>query len=78
METRLLQPVKITTPRSGKQTVHGLFAALIFLMDEWPDMSGPDYVRARSACTAAIEGRTTLEEAREVFIMTAKEAHISH
>jgi hypothetical protein len=38
METRWLQPVQITTSQSGVQTVHGPFAALIFLMDDWPDM----------------------------------------
>jgi hypothetical protein len=76
--TRWNQPVKITTPHSGNQTVHGPFAALIFLLDEWPDMRGPDYVQARSLCRAAIAGRKTPEEAREVFVRAAKEARIIH
>jgi hypothetical protein len=78
METRWLQPVQITTSQSGVQTVHGPFAALIFLMDDWPDMRGADYVKARSLCRAAIAGRKTPEEAREVFISAAREANLTH
>ncbi|MDO5897198.1 DUF982 domain-containing protein [Agrobacterium sp. Azo12] len=67
-------PLELTMPHSGMQTVHGPFAALIFLMDEWPDSSGPAYVAARSSCRAAIDGRETPEETRERFVLAAREA----
>ncbi|KXG87302.1 DUF982 domain-containing protein [Agrobacterium bohemicum] len=72
------EPVQISMPVSGRQTVQGPFAALIFLLDEWPDLRGPAYVRARSICRAAIAGRTSPEEARETFLRAASEANLLH
>lgn len=72
------EPIKITLPLSGGQTVQGPFAALIFLLDEWPDLRGPAYVRARSVCRAAVAGRTSPEEARETFLSAAREAKLIH
>ncbi len=72
------EPVKISMLVSGRQTVEGPFAALIFLLDEWPDLRGPEYVRARSICRAAIAGRTSSEEARETFVLAAHEAKLLH
>jgi hypothetical protein len=71
-------PVEVTMPNSGSRTVHGPFTALILLMDEWPDMRGPAYVEARSACRAALDGRKSAEQAREVFMCAAREAHIAN
>ncbi|WP_436040813.1 DUF982 domain-containing protein [Rhizobium sp. LjRoot98] len=48
------------------------------LMDEWPDLRGAGYVRARSFCRAAIAGRKDAEEAREIFVIAAKEANLLH
>ncbi|MCM2457583.1 DUF982 domain-containing protein [Rhizobium sp. CG4] len=67
-------PVELRMPHSGMQTVHGPFAALILLMDEWPVRSGPAYVSARSSCRAAIDGREAPEETRERFVLAAREA----
>lgn len=76
--TQWEEPIRINTPASGYQTVKGPFAALIILLDEWPDLRGPAYVRARSTCRAAIAGRTTPEEAREKFLCAAREAELYH
>lgn len=72
------EPIIINMPLSGRQTVQGAFAALIFLLDEWPDLRGPAYVRARSMCRAAVAGRTRPEEARETFLHAAREAKLLH
>jgi hypothetical protein len=42
----------------------------------WPDRRGPFYVAARSVCRAAIDGRKSAEEAREIFISAMREAHL--
>lgn len=42
----------------------------------WPNRSGPHFIRAHLACKAAIEGRLELEAARQDFIEAAKEAHV--
>ena len=67
-------PFRVITPNNGHQTVHGPFAALILLMDDWPDMRGSAYLEARSACRAALEGRRDVEEARARFMLAAREA----
>jgi hypothetical protein len=69
-------PVEVNMPHSGRQTVHGPFAALILLLDEWPSISGPAYAMARSRCRAALDGRATPEEARELFLTAAEEASV--
>ncbi|MDH4439218.1 MAG: DUF982 domain-containing protein [Rhizobium sp.] len=71
-------PVQLTTPLSGLVRVDGPFVALLVLTDEWPDMRGPGYVRARSYCRAAIAGRKPAEEARAYFIEAAREANLMH
>jgi len=72
------EPVKITVPLSGSVRVDGPFVALVVLMDEWPNIRGPGYVKARSLCRAAIAGRKTVEEARAHFIEAAREANLMH
>lgn len=78
MPTRWREPVKINAPKSGIVRVDGPFEALVVLLDEWPDMRGPGYVRARSLCRAAIAGRKDAEEARQTFMVAAKEADLLH
>jgi hypothetical protein len=78
MPARWREPVKIKAPISGSMRVDGPFDALVVLMDEWPDMRGPGYVRARSLRRAAIAGRKDAEEARESFLVAAREADLSH
>lgn len=69
-------PVIIQIPENGHQTVHGPFAALIFLLNHWPDVKGPTYHRAKSVCVAALEGEKTPEEAQEAFARAAEQAKI--
>ena len=63
------------TPGSAKM-VSGPSEALHCLADLWPDRRGPFYVAARSVCRAAIDGRKSAEEARELFISAVREAHL--
>lgn len=72
------EPIKIKMPVSGNQTVKGPFTALIFLLDEWPDLRGVAYQQARSICRAALAGRISVEEARETFLKAAREAKLLH
>ena len=64
-------------PKSGDVRVDGLLEALVVLMDEWPNLRA-GYVKARSLCRAAIAGRKDAEEARENFVVAAKEANLLH
>jgi hypothetical protein len=43
----------------------------------WPDRRGPLYVAARSVCRAAIAGRRSPEEAREIFMSATREAELT-
>lgn len=70
-------PVELGVGQKGSQVVQGPFEALIVLLDTWPDLRGPRYVAARSVCRAAIDGRKSPEEAREIFISAAKEARLT-
>ncbi|MGV1822665.1 DUF982 domain-containing protein [Agrobacterium tumefaciens] len=74
--SRWSSPVTILSTEGGRQTVRGPFEALIFLLDEWPDKRGPAYVRARSACRAALAGRQGPDWARDMFLQAAQEAQI--
>lgn len=78
MPARWREPIKINAPISGIVGIDGPFEALVVLLDEWPDMRGPSYVRARSVCRAAIAGRKNAEEARQIFLVAAKEADLLH
>lgn len=72
--SRWSSPVTILSTEGGRQTVYGPFDALI--LDEWPDKRGPAYVRARSACRAALAGRQGADWARDMFLQAAQEAQI--
>jgi len=69
-------PVEVDLSQ-GSQLVQGPVEALVFLLDAWPDRRGPRYVAARSFCRAAISGRKSAEEARQMFIEAAQEAQIT-
>jgi hypothetical protein len=71
---RWQEPIEITAPLSGKQTVHGPFAALIFLLDDWPESRGKAYAEARDSCQLASAGCRPAEQARESFLRAAREA----
>ncbi|AXV15241.1 DUF982 domain-containing protein [Neorhizobium sp. SOG26] len=68
------KPVRVAFAHIGTQVVNGPFEALALLTDRWPDMRGPNFVRARSACRAALDGRRTPEEARLQFEQAVSEA----
>ncbi|GGF80446.1 hypothetical protein GCM10010924_04390 [Rhizobium wenxiniae] len=46
------------------------------LTDRWPDLRGPHFVKARSCCRAALDGRRTPEEARQEFENAVSEAQL--
>ena len=63
MSAKWHEPVNIQVPKSGDVRVDGPFEALVVMMDEWPNLRGAGYVKARSLCRAAIAGRKDAEEA---------------
>jgi len=74
---RWSSPIEVGFVQGGAQTVNGPSEALHCLANMWPDRRGPLYVAARSGCRAAVAGRKTAEEARELFISAALEAHLT-
>lgn len=70
-------PIEVGFAAERSQLVCGPIEALRCLNDLWPDRRGPYYVAARSYCRAAIDGRKSAEEAREVFISAALEADLT-
>ncbi len=69
-------PIQVGFAQGSAKTVDGPSDALHCMADLWPDRRGPQYVAARSVCRAAIDGRKSAEEAREMFISAAQEAHL--
>ena len=70
------KPVRVAFDHLGTQVINNPFEALILLTDRWPDMRGPQFVRARSICRAALDGRKTPEEARLQFEEAVSEAQM--
>lgn len=68
------KPVCVMFAQTGMQMVNGPYDALALLTDKWPDMRGMSFVRARSTCRAALDGRKTFEEARLQFERAVSEA----
>jgi hypothetical protein len=69
-------PVEINLGVTGTRSVAGPFDALIYLTDQWPNRSGPRFLKARVACKAAMEGRLEAEAAREEFVAAANEVRL--
>ncbi|MCR6502533.1 DUF982 domain-containing protein [Shinella sp. CPCC 101442] len=69
------EPIEIQLGTIGTRKVEGPFEALIYLIDNWPNRSGPDFVKAKVTCKAAVEGRADAEVARRDFLAAAKEVH---
>ena len=69
-------PIEVGFARGSFQLVTGPSDALNCMANLWPDRRGPLYVAARSLCRAAIDGRKSAEEAREMFISATREAHL--
>jgi hypothetical protein len=70
------KPVHIAFGQMGTEVVNGPSEALNVLCDRWPDLRGPQFVKARSACRAALDGRRTPEEARQQFEQAVSEAQL--
>ncbi|MBD8555874.1 DUF982 domain-containing protein [Rhizobium sp. CFBP 8762] len=71
------EPIEVGSLQGDIRAIHGPSEALHCLAEAWPDRRGPFYVQARRFCRAAIDGRRTLEEAREMFISAAREARLN-
>ncbi|MBY3070267.1 DUF982 domain-containing protein [Rhizobium leguminosarum] len=69
-------PVTVGFEGADARTVNGPFDALKCLADLWPSMRGLRYIKARSACRAALDGRKSVEEARAEFLAAAEEAKL--
>lgn len=66
-ESQWKKPVCVALGDTGEQMVKGPHDALALMTDEWPYLRGAEFVRARSFCRAALDGRRTVEEARIQF-----------
>ena len=69
-------PVKVAFVRGAVRTVRGPSEALRCLNDLWPDQRGPHYLSARRICRAALEGRRSAEDARDLFLVATREAQL--
>ncbi len=69
-------PISVGFENTDPRTVLGPFDALACLADLWPDARGLRYLKARSACRAALDGRKSVEEARAEFVAAAEEAKL--
>ena len=70
------KPVEISVDQANKDVVAGPRDALNLLTENWPHTRGLMFVRERSACRAALDGRKTLEEARRCFEEAVSEASL--
>jgi hypothetical protein len=70
------KPVHVAFGSLGTEVINGPSEALLLLTDRWPDLRGPHFVRARSFCRAALDGRKTPEEARLQFEQAVSEAKL--
>ena len=70
------RPIEVGFVSGEAKMVSGPSEALNCLTTLWPDRRGPLYVAARSVCRAAMDGRKSVEEARETFISATREARL--
>jgi hypothetical protein len=69
-------PVHVAFKNFGPEVINGPSEALVLLTDRWPNLRGLDFVKARSCCRAALDGRRTAEEARQLFERAVNEANL--
>ncbi|MDI7863972.1 DUF982 domain-containing protein [Rhizobiaceae bacterium n13] len=74
---RWTNPIEVKFTQGVSRTVCGPSEALHCLSDLWPNRRGPLYIAARSTCRAAIDGRKSVEEAREMFLFATEEAELN-
>ena len=70
------KPVWNSVVTVGAVEICGPFEALSFLDHDWPNRKGPCFVDARFACLAALDKRADPEDAKELFAVALKEAHL--
>ncbi|WP_421361867.1 DUF982 domain-containing protein [Agrobacterium rosae] len=71
-------PVEFNFPSNGSYEVGGPFEALVHMTEQWPAVQGPNFVRARSACRAALAGHKSVDDARTAFEASVAEARHRH
>ncbi len=76
-QTVWTEPVEVNVDKNTRNVVAGPFDALVLLTDNWPHLRGLNFVRARSACRAALDGRKSVEEARRCFEDAVSEAKLN-
>lgn len=69
-------PVCVALGEKGEQMVRGPHDALALMTEKWPFLRGVQFVRARSFCRAALDGRKSVEEARAQFEQAIGETQI--
>lgn len=74
--TEWQKPVQVVFANLGTEAINSPYEALMILTDRWPDLRGPHFVKARSTCRAALDGRRTPEEARKQFEQAVSEAQM--
>ncbi len=75
-QTVWTEPVEVNVDKNNPNVVAGPSDALTLLTENWPHLRGLNFVRARSACRAALDGRKTPEEARRCFKDAVSEAQL--
>lgn len=70
------KPVRVAFGPLGMEVINGPSEALVLLTDRWPDERGLHFVKARSVCRAALDGRRSPEEARQHFEQAVSEAQL--
>jgi len=70
------KPVCVARDNAHEQLVKGPHDALALMTEGWPFLRGAEFVRARSLCRAALDGRRTVEEARIQFEQAVSEARV--
>lgn len=74
---RWTTPIEITLDATGRQTLHGPFAAAMMLTIVWPVREGKWREEAERVCLAASEGRALPDEARRAFLAAVHEAGVT-
>lgn len=70
-------PVCVAVGKADAQMVKGPHDALAMMTEQWPFLRGVEFVRARSLCRAALDGRRSVEEARIQFEQAVNKAGTS-
>ncbi|EPE96929.1 DUF982 domain-containing protein [Rhizobium grahamii] len=71
------EPVDIPFGAIESRQIHGPDEAIMALIDRWPNRRGPAYVKALTACRAAIAGRLDPEAAKPDFLAAVREVELS-